>query len=397
MKTKVLSLYVDKSMSFTRFQARLESSIKSFTDESCNFLQFEDIREMFIALQSSLENDELIITAVDVKNYLKLKNALIQAFETETVCNQSILNKLEKNADLSDKKKQAFSTFPEPATVFESKDGLYSGFVLENGSQYLIILPIDNNRVDEILRNGVVPFLNKNIVVNNTVEKNADEKSAVSENVSKSIENILNSGLLVAVNGTRNAEVLKSCCDFVSGFNDAFVFTPYVEDKGNVNPSEYSAQLARVSLDLSSANIGACISDIYTADETKFICIAIAKEDSALVRKLYMSEDETEYDFVKSAAIELIQLIGEKASEFKEVEELDNENVITDDDKKFVKRKPLAILTIIIGLAIIICAVIGIVYELQGNDGQMANFFNSIFSNVEETLQLISNIIRKGE
>ena len=73
MRTKVLSLNVDRSMSFSRFQARIESSINNFTDD-CVFQQFEDIREMFVALQSALENDELIITAVDVKNYLKFKN-----------------------------------------------------------------------------------------------------------------------------------------------------------------------------------------------------------------------------------------------------------------------------------------------------------------------------------
>ena len=396
MKTKVLSLYVDKSMSFTRFQTRLESSINIFADGNCNFEQFEDIRELFLALQKSLENDELIVTAVDIKNYLKLKSALIQAFETETVCNQAIRNKLELIADLSDKKKKAFSTFPEPATVFESNDGLYSGYILENGSQYLIILPIDNNRIDDILRNGVVPYLNKNVTINSITEKNDNNDSTNFENISQSVENVLKSGLLVAINGTKNAEVLKSCCDFVPGFNKAFVFTPYVQDKGNVNPAEYSAQLARASLDLSSADIGACISDIYSADDSRCICIAIAREDSALVRKLYMSEDETEYEFVKSAATELIQLLGEKATEYERVEEVENNNLITDADKKYVKRKPLAIIAIIIGVAIIICAVIGIIYEVQGEDGQMAKFLSSIFNNVSENLQPVFYLIRKG-
>ena len=366
MRTKVLSLNVDRSMSFSRFQARIESSINNFTDD-CVFQQFEDIREMFVALQSALENDELIITAVDVKNYLKFKNALIQAFGTEVVYNSSVLKRLE-NLSLDDKKKQAFSAFPEPATVFLSDDGMYSGFAMANESQYLVFLPIDNYRIDEILRNGVIPFLNEQMVEKYEDIASTIEKPAYYDKVSYAVNSILEAGTLVAVNGTRNAEVLKSCGDSVIGFDKAFVFTPYVEDKGKINPTEYTAQLARVSLDLSSAKFGACISDIYTSNDAKYICIAVSDGDSALVRKLYMADDETEQDFVESVAVELIELIGEKVSGKRsvgiEISE-EQENAITDDDKKIAKKKPLAILAVVIGLVFIACAVI--VFFTQNN------------------------------
>ena len=384
MRTKVLSLNVDRSMSFTRFQARIESSINNYTDD-CVFQQFEDIREMFVALQSALENDELIITAVDTKNYLKFKNALIQAFGTEVVHNETVMKRLE-NLSLEDKKKQAFSAFPEPATVFASDDGMYSGFAMVNGNQYLILLPIDNYRIDEILRNGVIPFLNGQLITKFDDIVSSTEKPAYFDKISFAVNSILESDSLVAVNSTRNAEVLKSCGDEVIGFDKAFVFTPYVEDKGKINPTEYTAQLARVSLDLSSAKLGACISDIYTTNDTKYICIAVSDGDSALVRKLYMSEDETEQEFVESAAVELIELIGEKVSGKRSVGiEIsdEQENVITDDDKKIAKKKPLAILAIVIGLVFIICAVFAFVFQSQGNDG----LFDSLF-NKEETSTL---------
>ena len=41
MKVRLLSLNIDKSMSFARFQARIESSIKAYAD-SLNIQQFED-------------------------------------------------------------------------------------------------------------------------------------------------------------------------------------------------------------------------------------------------------------------------------------------------------------------------------------------------------------------
>ncbi len=379
MKTKVLSLNVDKSMSFNRFQARLESSIKPFADDS-SFMEFEDIREMFVALQGALEDEGLVITAVDLKNYLKFKNALIQAFGTEIVYSSAVLNKIESSG-LDDKKKKAFSAFPEPATVFVSDDGLYSGMVMENSNQYLVLLPIDNDRIDEILRNGLVPFFKKRFPTDETDDMQIE--LSVSDKVAVAVNSILESNSLVAVNGTRNAEVLKSCGDFVEGFNNAFVFTPYVEDKGNVNPTEYTAQLARASLDLSAANIGACISDIYSTGDLKYICIAVSKDDTALVRKLYMAEDETEKDLVESAAIELIELVAEKASGKRSVGiEISDDNAITEEDKKIVNKKPLAILAIVVGIAIIICAVIGLVFQ-SDKSGGLADTFGSLFNNEE--------------
>lgn len=381
MKTKVLSLNVDKSMSFNRFQARLESSIKPFTDDS-SFMEFEDIREMFVALQGALEDEGLVITAVDLKNYLKFKNALIQAFGTEIVYNSAVLNKIELSG-LDDKKKKAFSAFPEPATVFVSEDGLYSGMVMENSNQYLVLLPIDNDRIDEILRNGLVPFFKKRFPNDETDDVQIE--LSVSDKVAIAVNSILESNSLVAVNGTRNAEVLKSCGDFVEGFNNAFVFTPYVEDKGNVNPTEYTAQLARASLDLSAANIGACISDIYSTGDLKYICIAVSKDDTALVRKLYMAEDETEKDLVESAALELIELVAEKASGKRSVGiEISDDNAITEEDKKIVNKKPLAILAVVVGVAIIICAVIGLVFQSDKNSG-LADTFGSLFNKEEST------------
>ncbi len=372
MNAKVLSLNTDKSMSFARFQARMASSIKAYTEDEVQIQQFEDIREIFVALQSALENDGLVITAVDTRNYLRFKNALIQAFGTEVTYNPTILNKID-GLDMDDKKKRAFSVFPKPATIFLSDDGLYSGFGMENGEQYLVLLPIDNNRIDGILRNGLVPFLNKKAPVTQAFFEYNEVKNANNEKVDNTVKQLKASNSMVAINGTRNAEILKSCGDSVAGFNDVFVFTPHVEDKGNVNATEYTAQLAKVSLDLSPANIGACISDIYFAGDVKYICISVASGESAIVRKLYMSAGETEDEFVESAAIELIELIGEKSVGKRSIgieitDDQVGENIITEKEKKAVGNKPLAIIAVVLGVIIIVCSIIAVLFNINGGD-----------------------------
>ena len=396
MKTKLLSLNIDKSMSFSRFQARLDSSLKTYTGDNLKVEQYDNIREMFSALQEALENEELIVAAVDVKNYLKFKNALIQAFGGDAVYEPAVLNKMEKMVEVNDQIRKAFAVFPESATVFASEDGLYSGFGLENGSQCILCLPIDNNRIDAILRNGVIPFLSGSFapVENETVDSRV--QSAYNQKVSVAVKRILDSNSVVAVNGTTNAETLKSCGDSVEGFSDAFVFTPHVEDKGNVNATEYAAQLAKVSLDLSAANIGACISEIYTSGDVKYLCIAVANEQSAIVRKLYMAENETESAFVESAAIELIELVSEKAMGIRSVGiEINDapisENAITEKDKKAVGKKPLIILAVLMSLVLLACVALGIIYVVQGEDGWLANLFNSKSEKEETTVATDDN------
>lgn len=381
MKVRLLSLNIDKSIPFARFQARVISSINAYTDESVNFDNFESIRDLFGALQEALEDDGIIITAVDTKHYSKLKTALAQALETDVEYNPTILNMLEANEELDDGKRKEFSSFPEPATVFLSKDGLYSGFGIENGSQYLILIPIDNDRINLILRNGVVPFLSKHIQTPETESFLSETKFFDNEKVAVAVKRLLDSNSVVAVNGTQNAEILKSCGDSVENFDDVFVFTPHVEDKGEVNATEYAAQLAKVSLDLSAANIGASISDIYTAGDTKYVCIAVADDETAVVRKLYMAENETEEAFIESAAVELIELTGEKAMGLRSVgiEVADAQTAPIDEEPKKNSKKSMVILATVLGLIVILCAVVGIVYKVQGENGSLAKALQSVF------------------
>lgn len=388
MKVRLLSLNTDKNMSFSRFQARIVSSIKPYADADSSFENVENMRDFFGLLQDALENDEIIVTAVDTNHYTMLKTAFAQAFETDVVYDPSVLNMLESHDEMDDDTRKQFSSFPEPATVFYSKDGLYSGFGVGNGSQYILFLPIDNERINHILRNGAIPFLTENIEISDVHDYMKAAKQMSNAKVNEAVARLLESQSVVAINGTPNAEILKSCGDNTDRFDEVFIFTPHVEDKGDVNATEYAAQLAKVSLDLSSANIGASISEIYDSGDSRYICIAVANNDSAVVRKLYMSEDETEFTFVESAALELIELIGEKAAGLRSIgiEISENNNQITDDTKKAAGKKPVAIMAIIIGIIILLCAVFGIVYKVQGENGPLAAVIDGIFGKENTTV-----------
>lgn len=380
MTVRLLSLNTEKNISFARLQARVISSLKAYSDGNETFVHYEKMRDLFDGFQDALQNDDIIVIAVDQKHYFKLKKAISQAFEVENVQNPSVLNALENNDSLSDEQRTDFSTFPEPATVFLSKDGMYSGFGIDNGEKFIVVVPIDDKRINIILRNGVVPYLTKRIGGEEALAL-SETQHYDNEKTEIAISRLWESGSVVAVNGTLNSEALKNLGEPVEHFSDVVVFTPHVEDKGEVNVTEYVAQLARVSLDLSAANIGAAISDIYEAEGSKYICIAVANDESATVRKLYLEEGEAEDAFVESVAAELFELIGERAVGIRsigiEVSEAPSEETVPMEKKS--SKKTVTVLAIIMGVVILLCAVLAIVFKMQGEKGALAGAFKRIF------------------
>ena len=380
MKLGLLSLNTEKNIPFARFQARVISSLKGYSEGNETFIHYEKMRDLFDGFQDALQKDDIIVISVDSKHYFKLKKAISQAFEVENVQSPAVLNALENNDSLSDEQRMDFSSFPEPATVFLSKDGMYSGFGIDNGEKFIVVIPIDDSRINIILRNGVVPYLAKGIG-DESANILSETQHFDNEKTKIAISRLWESGSVVAVNGTANAEVLRNLGEAVEHFGEVVVFTPHVEDRGEVNATEYAAQLARVSLDLSAANIGASISDIYETEGSKYICIAVANEDSATVRKLYLEDGETEEAFVESVAAELFELIGERAVGIRSVgiEVSDAPVAEAEPMEKKSSKKTVTVLAIVMGVVILLCAVLAIVFKMQGEKGSLAGAFRKIF------------------
>lgn len=380
MKVRLLALNVEKNISFARFQARVVSGIKNYANGNETFEHYEKMRDLFDGFQDAIQNDDLIVIAVGEKHYFKLKKAISQAFEIDLIQNPSVLNALENNEELTDEQRRDFSSFPEFASVFLSKDGMYSGFGIDNGEKFIVVLPVDNDRINLILRNGVAPYLAKGFGAGDNIIL-SESQHFDNEKVETAISRLWESGSVVAVNGTANSEALKNLGEGIEHFSDVVIFTPHVEDKGEVNVTEYAAQLARVSLDLSAANLGASISDIYDAEGSKYICISVASAESATVRKLYLEDGESEDSFTESAAAELFELVGERAVGIRSIG-IEVSDAPAEDAKPMEKKsskKTATVLAIIMGVVILLCAVLAIVFKMQGENGSLANTFRRIF------------------
>lgn len=366
MKMELFSLVSSSDFPATKLQIKIAGSLNTFTDSDIMFNKFSTIKEMFPALAAALKSAELIVIAIEPKLYNKTRQKLCSALSLKTEINQIILSHLKSNAGLSDEETAQNAVMPQNATVFVTKDGINSGFSVKKGRQEIMLIPLDNQRIDVILRNGVIPYLTSGETISQSKENPVHDeplpepektpaeepeevpvtrqpsvyKAPVSDDTAVRTINILKeNGCSVAVSGNQNSEYIKSFGGTATDFFSYFSFTPHVEDKGDFNITDYTAQMAKSSRELASASLGACISDISDTDDCSFICIAVAGESSAVVRKLYKEDDETDESFIKDAAEELIALIGEKASGNSSVGIEISQNNISENEKGFWSKK----------------------------------------------------------
>ncbi len=334
MNMRLFSLCRDGENIPVKLEIKIIGSLNNFADDDISFSDCTSLKELFGGLSGALKESEFVVIAVSGSVYNGVKLKLMKALSIKSEQNEAVLNKI-KDLDLSQEAAEKNAAMPENATVFLSNDGVYSGFAVKKGKQTIAVIPLDETRTDAVLKRGLIPYItNGGTLVKAQPEGTKEPKpvQSVSAKKEEKAENIgdadysqtetalrtLNilkeSDVRIAVNANANSAVLKSWGESLEDFSEYFTFTPHIEDRGDYNVTDYTAQMAKSAKSLSGATLGACISDIFTTDECDFICIAVATDKSALVRKLYKEANETDEQFIKIATEELFALISEKAS-----------------------------------------------------------------------------------
>lgn len=327
MNMKLLALSVDRE-SVSGLLERISGALSAFSEEDAAFACFPTLKALLPQFAAALKTEECIVLGIDKAKYNAVRMKLCAAMALKSVQSEEIYALLSEYTGLSPEEKVKNAAVPENAVCFLSEDGMYPGFAVQKGAQTVIFLPLDEERLPRILKTGLVPYLMQSAVTAQKEETGAAEaEQAGSASVQENIPvadtetdvmhhtvNILREcGTKVAVSGTPYAEEIKKLGEGVADFDSFFVFTPHVEDKGDYNLTDYVALTAKAAKELSGAQLGASISEIGDGDGGEYICITVADDKTAVVRKLYREEDEALQDFIADAAEELVELIGEKA------------------------------------------------------------------------------------
>ncbi len=386
MEMKLFSLYRNAADTSVKLQIKVIGCLNGFADSDISFDEYTSLKDMFGGLSKALKSSDFIVIAVDSSIYNSTKLKLMTALSLKKEKNESVLKKLSK-LELDESAQEKNAAMPEGATVFVSVDGVNSGFAVKKGSQTIVMIPFDDQRLDSVLKRGLVPYITNGGRLTSASESEAapthEEKEEITSQTTSEISeqekdiaahtlNILKeSDVKIAVNGNTNATVMREFAVGLDDFDEYFTFTPHIEDRGDYNVTDYTAQMARSAKDLSSATLGACISDIFTTnDGCDYICISVATDKSALVRKLYKEEGEDDAHLIRIACEEMFALIGEKAMGNNSVGIEIAQDEAPKADKKLSKKAKKAIISVI-AIILVAAITVGSVYFVkQKNDNK---------------------------
>lgn len=387
MNMRLFSLCRKGENASVKLQIKIIGSLNNFADSDISFDEYSSLKDMFAGLSKALPESDFIVIAVAAPIYNSTKLKLMGALSLDSEENSAVAAKL-ANADMDDEAKKRNAAMPVGATAFLSADGLLSGFAVKKGKQTIAIIPLDDERTDAVLKRGLVPFITNGGILSQITEqpeeKAEPEPVAVEpkqeeapkqqpvdsasysqqETALRTLNILKEADVTIAINGNANSAVLRKFGETLDGFSDYFTFTPHIEDRGDYNVTDYTAQMAKSAKGLSKATLGACVSDIFTTDECDYICIAVATDKSALVRKLYKEETETDEQFVMVAAEELFALISEKASGNNAVGiEIAQEEA--PQKKGFIHKKSGKITLSIISIVLVAAVVVGVLFFVK--------------------------------
>lgn len=380
MKMKLFSLYRNAADTSVKMQIKVIGCLNGFADSDISFDEYTSLKDMFGGLSKALKSSNFIVIAVDSSIYNSTKLKLMTALSLKKEQNEAVLKKLSK-LELDESAQEKNAAMPEGATVFVSVDGINSGFAVKKGSQTIVMIPFDDQRLDSVLKRGLVPYITNGGRLNSASEPEAapthEEKEEITSETTSEISeqemdiaahtlNILKeSDIKVAVNGNTNATVMREFAVGLDDFDEYFTFTPHIEDRGDYNVTDYTAQMARSAKALSSATLGACISDIFTTnDGCDYICISVATDKSALVRKLYKEDGEDDAHLIRIACEEVFALIGEKAMGNNSVGIEIAQDEAPKADKKLSKKAKKAIISVI-AIILVAAITVGSVYFVK--------------------------------
>lgn len=399
MDMKLFSLTRSSESVPVKLQIKVIGSLSSFTDSDLTFDEYKSLKEMFTSFAKALKENEFIVIAVAGNIYNSTKLKIMNALSLKTEENEAVAQRL-KELSLDPEIISKNSVMPVGATVFQSSDGIYSGFAVKKGKQTIAMIPLDENRTDSVLKRGLIPYLTNGGKLNNHVFEDRNKAASApaveqkketfepnTELTLKTLNILKENDVTIAVNGNTNSIALKEFGAGLEDFDEYFTFTPHIEDKGDYSVTDYTAQMAKSAKEVSGATLGACVSDIYTSDECDYICIAVATDKSALVRKLYKDNDETDEAFMTIAAEELFSLIGEKAAGNSSVGiEIAAEETDEQTEKKLDPKTTKIILSVV-AIVLVIAIVTGVLFFVKKKKDEEATTTTVTTTRAETTTQ----------
>ncbi len=333
MILRLLSLGTGLTPEVRESQTAIESAFRHILDEEHVFKSFENESEFLAELSEAIANDHMIVLGCEPALYPAFKTFVCRSFKLKCKPNKSILKRVtEKHPELDEGIVSAQALIPSNATPLLSQDGIYSGFAVKAKKQLLIVLPLDDKRIDHVINRGLHPYVRANMdmsaLIADPLQDVDKEKASVKVKEEKkpegalydvqlikgTVKKLASKGLSVAVANTKTVDFLGNISTTSVDLSKTIFVSPYFSEKGELSGREYAVDLAKGALINSSNSVGAAITKVFSApledgSVQLFMYVCIADKENANVAKLVSEPGETPPQLIYKSIEELFKML----------------------------------------------------------------------------------------
>lgn len=363
----------------------LKQKLSAYT-EIAELKNFSDASSFAEGVMSCAANGGTVVAAAPVPVFLKAKLRLIKSVSPRIVRNSSILARMGANAPADPREKDLQAAMPDNATVIASPDGIFSGFMAENGENSLIFVPLEENLLRFMFANGLGTYFSKlfakpqqatPVIPVESLEPKSPQKTKETKSgankLKSHIEKVISSGKTVAISPAGCSKPLISAISSVNGCEEAFVADAALRDKLQGETTEaYIAQCAKISKENSGTDLGIGISNIYNENNGgDYVIVCVADSQRAKAAKVFAKPGEDKRHLIVAAVIKLCEMLDELSAAG-----LVNPNPPAPQPKKWNKnsKTPMIIAIAVLAVAIIACFIFAFVLGSKEPDNTSVNY-----------------------
>ncbi len=344
MKLNFLNLGIELTADMRAAQERILDTFQEALGDVCqipDFVGYATESSFLDGFRASLDDSDVVVVTVDPELFPLFKKFMGDALGLKMRSNRSLQKHLQKTCpDLPPEAIPEQAELPAEADALLSEDGLYSGFAIKANRQILVALPLDPARMEYLMRDSVLPYLQdhmdaKLFFTGNSAQvkevapiKEASGKDELKAEVPQTqripinepfvaqvVAKLYAAGKQVSVADTKTVDFLKNVAALIN-MQDTVLLSQYTQDKAEGESSEdYIVRLARQTQEQSGTPLGAVVSKVYARtleDGTKdyYLYVSISDGRTANEAKVTALPGDTPPELIYRAIEVLFHMIN---------------------------------------------------------------------------------------
>ena len=328
MNIKLMCLGNELDIPSYRAEQKIASCFSELFAYPFKFEEYGSERALVRGLAESLPTAEILVVTTPAEYYLDFKGFISSAFNLKEKYLKSLQRLMVDNVPGITTDEVAYhSMLPVDADAILSADGYNSGYIVDTEEEMLIVLPLDDERIDYLLKDGVVPYLKDHLdlmqirnsdplrglergissasgaeYAENLRRRPASEPAPMIIADKKSSEILYNRSILQGTllslldEGQQVAFAETKIMDFfhkieeTDPFQGRYVYTTYIKERNGAKLERFAEELAEGARKEAGTAYGAAVTKVYAkhTEEGQTFSIAVAVTDGKNMKSTFV-------------------------------------------------------------------------------------------------------------